>query len=84
MLVYLVGTKAQYIKMAPVIRETIWNCLATLKAEGETILVIDKNLKEMARVVDRHHIIEKGRQVWQGTPAALAAAPELSHRYLGV
>ncbi|MCY1531402.1 High-affinity branched-chain amino acid transport ATP-binding protein LivF [compost metagenome] len=70
--------------LAPVIRETIWNCLATLKAEGETILVIDKNLKEMARVVDRHHIIEKGRQVWQGTPAELAAAPELSHRYLGV
>ncbi|HEY6611523.1 MAG TPA: ABC transporter ATP-binding protein [Pseudomonas sp.] len=70
--------------LAPIIRETIWNCLATLKAEGETILVIDKNLKEMARVVDRHHIIEKGRQVWEGTPAELAAAPELSHRYLGV
>jgi branched-chain amino acid transport system ATP-binding protein len=70
--------------LAPVIRETIWNCLATLKAEGETILVIDKNLKEMARVVDRHHIIEKGRQVWQGTPDQLAATPELSHRYLGV
>ena len=70
--------------LAPVIRETIWNCLATLKAEGETILVIDKNLKEMARVVDRHHIIEKGRQVWRGTPDQLAATPELSHRYLGV
>jgi branched-chain amino acid transport system ATP-binding protein len=70
--------------LAPVIRETIWSCLATLKAEGETILVIDKNLKEMARVVDRHHIIEKGRQVWQGTPGQLAATPELSHRYLGV
>ncbi|PSS58381.1 ABC transporter ATP-binding protein [Pseudomonas sp. BBP2017] len=70
--------------LAPIIRETIWNCLATLKAEGETILVIDKNLKEMARVVDRHHIIEKGRQVWEGTPTQLAAAPELSQRYLGV
>ncbi|MDF0730121.1 ABC transporter ATP-binding protein [Pseudomonas entomophila] len=70
--------------LAPVIRETIWNCLATLKAEGETILVIDKNLKEMARVVDRHHIIEKGRPVWDGTPPQLAAVPDLSHRYLGV
>ena len=70
--------------LAPIIREQIWRCLATLKAEGETILVIDKNLKEMARVVDRHHIIEKGRQVWDGTPAELAAQPELSQRYLGV
>lgn len=70
--------------LAPIIRETIWNCLATLKDEGETILVIDKNLKEMARVVDRHHIIEKGRQVWDGTPVELVAAPDLSQRYLGV
>ncbi|MGE7990839.1 ABC transporter ATP-binding protein [Pseudomonas sp. NPDC089554] len=70
--------------LAPIIREQIWHCLATLKSEGETILVIDKNLKEMARVVDRHHIIEKGRQVWQGTPGELAAQPELSQRYLGV
>ncbi len=70
--------------LAPIIRETIWHCLATLKAEGETILVIDKNLKEMARVVDRHHIIEKGRQVWEGTPEQLHASPDLSHRYLGV
>ncbi len=70
--------------LAPIIRETIWSCLASLKAEGETILVIDKNLKEMARVVDCHHIIEKGRQVWSGTPAQLAQAPQLSQRYLGV
>jgi branched-chain amino acid transport system ATP-binding protein len=70
--------------LAPIIRETIWHCLATLKAEGETILVIDKNLREMARVVDCHHIIEKGRQVWQGSPEQLAAVPDLSQRYLGV
>ncbi|MGE8167918.1 ABC transporter ATP-binding protein [Pseudomonas putida] len=70
--------------LAPIIREQIWHCLAALKAEGETILVIDKNLKEMARVVDRHHIIEKGRQVWQGTPGELAAQADLSQRYLGV
>ncbi|GAA5235353.1 ABC transporter ATP-binding protein [Verticiella sediminum] len=70
--------------LAPVIRTAIWDCLVRLKAEGETILVIDKNLKEMARVVDRHLVIEKGRLVWTGSPAQLAAAPEISHRYLGV
>jgi len=70
--------------LAPIIRATIWSCLASLKDKGETILVIDKNLKEMARVVDYHHIIEKGRQVWHGTPAQLAETPELSQRYLGV
>ncbi|GGB55681.1 ABC transporter ATP-binding protein [Tistrella bauzanensis] len=70
--------------LAPIIRQEIWSCLGTLKASGQTILVIDKNLKEMARLVDRHHLIEKGRVVWAGTPEALAGKPDLAHRYLGL
>ncbi|MEN2976376.1 ABC transporter ATP-binding protein (plasmid) [Tistrella bauzanensis] len=70
--------------LAPIIRQEIWACLGTLKASGQTILVIDKNLKEMARLVDRHHLIEKGRVVWAGTPEALAGEPDLAHRYLGL
>jgi branched-chain amino acid transport system ATP-binding protein len=70
--------------LAPLIRQEIWNCLRRLKEEGQTILVIDKNLKEMATLVDRHHVLEKGRVVWQGSPAELAAQPELAQRYLGV
>ena len=70
--------------LAPLIRHEIWNCLRRLKEEGQTILVIDKNLKEMATLVDRHHVLEKGRVVWQGSPTELAAQPELAQRYLGV
>lgn len=70
--------------LAPLIRQEIWKCLEQLKQEGQTILVIDKNLKEMARLVDRHHILEKGRVVWQGTPEELERAPEIAQRYLGV
>jgi branched-chain amino acid transport system ATP-binding protein len=70
--------------LAPIIRQEIWACLGRLKAEGQTILVIDKNLKEMARLVDRHHLIEKGRVVWAGSPEALARDPELAHRHLGL
>jgi branched-chain amino acid transport system ATP-binding protein len=29
-------------------------------------------------------MIERGRVVWSGTSAALAAAPDIQHRYLGV
>jgi branched-chain amino acid transport system ATP-binding protein len=70
--------------LAPLIRDEIWTCLQTLKNEGQTILVIDKNLQEMAALVDRHHIVEKGRVVWQGSPAALAEQAEVAHRFLGV
>jgi len=70
--------------LAPLIRRDIWNCLARLKATGLSILVIDKNVGALMRVADRHVIIERGRVVWQGASAALAAAPDMQHRYLGV
>jgi branched-chain amino acid transport system ATP-binding protein len=70
--------------LAPLIRAEIWACLRELKANGQTILVIDKNLAEMAAIVDHHHIVEKGRVVWAGTPAELGADPALTQRYLGV
>jgi branched-chain amino acid transport system ATP-binding protein len=70
--------------LAPLIRAEIWRCLAGLKAQGLAILVIDKNVKALTRLADRHYLIERGRIVWTGTSAALAAAPDIQHRYLGV
>ncbi|MBB4287167.1 ABC transporter ATP-binding protein [Roseospira goensis] len=70
--------------LAPVIRDQIWAVLGRLKAEGLSILVIDKTVSALARVADRMAILEKGRVVWTGTPAALLAAPDVQHRHLGV
>jgi branched-chain amino acid transport system ATP-binding protein len=70
--------------LAPIIRQEIWACLRTLKQEGLTIVVIDKNLGEMATLLDRHHIVEKGKVVWSGTPTELGAREDLTQRYLGV
>jgi branched-chain amino acid transport system ATP-binding protein len=54
------------------------------KAERQAILVIDKNLDALLKLADRHVVIEKGRVVWRGTSAELAADPATQHRYLGV
>jgi branched-chain amino acid transport system ATP-binding protein len=70
--------------LAPLIRAEIWRCLARLKELGLAVLVIDKNVGALTRVADRHFLIERGRVVWWGSSAALAAAPEVQHRYLGV
>src|SRR5215475_12260300 len=70
--------------LAPLIRQDIWSCLGRLKAEGQAILVIDKNVGALIGLADRHHIVEKGRVVWAGSSAALARDGELQHRYLGV
>jgi branched-chain amino acid transport system ATP-binding protein len=70
--------------LAPLIRAEIWQCLSGLKAAGQSILVIDKNVGALIRIADRHYLIERGRVVWSGSSAALAAAPDVQHRYLGV
>jgi branched-chain amino acid transport system ATP-binding protein len=70
--------------LAPLVRAEIWRVLGALKAEGQAILVIDKNLDDLTRIADRHTIIEKGHAVWRGTPADLAADPALQARHLGV
>jgi len=70
--------------LAPLIRAEIWQCLTRLKAAGQSILVIDKNVEALTRIADRHYLIERGRVVWSGTSAELAAAPEVQHQYLGI
>ncbi len=70
--------------LAPVIRAEIWRCIETLKADGQSILIVDKNLRVLRRLADRHYAIEKGRTVWSGTGADLDRDAELVHRYVGV
>jgi branched-chain amino acid transport system ATP-binding protein len=70
--------------LAPLIREEIWRCLSMLKGQGQSVLVIDKNVGNLAKIADRHYMIERGRTVWSGTSEQLLAEPELQHRYLGI
>lgn len=70
--------------LAPLIRQEIWSCLEGLRSRGQAILVIDKDLKTLNRLADRHNIIEKGKIVWTGTPDELQAAPAIAERYLGL
>jgi len=70
--------------LAPLVREEIWQCLHRLSKQGQTILVIDKYVERLVALAHRHTIIERGRVVWRGDSAALAADRGLWHRYLGV
>jgi len=49
-----------------------------------SILVIDKDVKALTKVADRHYVLEKGRVVWSGSSAELSADSNVQHRYLGV
>ncbi|WP_419905828.1 ABC transporter ATP-binding protein [Kiloniella sp.] len=71
--------------LAPLIRDEIWHVLEhNLKQSGQAILVIDKHPEAMARIADRHYVMEKGRIVWSGTSESLLADEAMQHRYLGV
>src|SRR5487761_1924708 len=70
--------------LAPLIRADIYRSLGRLKGEGLSILVIDKDVKALARIADRHYVLERGRVVWNGSTADLMASPDVQHRYLGV
>jgi len=70
--------------LAPLVRIEIYRSIERLKGEGLSILLIDKDVAALARVADRHYVLEKGRVVWSGSSAELGANPEVQHRYLGV
>jgi branched-chain amino acid transport system ATP-binding protein len=66
------------------IRNEIWRSLAELKQDGLSQIVIDKNVKSLLNLADRHFVIEKGRVVWQGSSTELRRQPEIVHQYMGV
>jgi branched-chain amino acid transport system ATP-binding protein len=70
--------------LAPLVRAEIWRCLEGLKQGGQSILLIDKDLRALTRLATRHYIVEKGQIVWSGPSDALRTREDLQHRYLGV
>jgi len=70
--------------LAPVIRREIWAALKRLKEEHYTILVIDKSLKPLCKLGDKHNIIRKGEMVWNGVSDELARPDGEAMRHLSL
>lgn len=70
--------------LAPLIRQEIWAIIRRLRSSGVAVLVVDKDIETLATIADRCVIIAKGRIVYEGTPAALAADRDVLMRHLSV
>jgi branched-chain amino acid transport system ATP-binding protein len=70
--------------LAPIVRGEIYASIERLKAAGLAILIIDKDVRALSRVADRHYVLEKGRVAWIGNSRELSENPDIQHRYLGV
>jgi branched-chain amino acid transport system ATP-binding protein len=70
--------------LAPLIVEEIWQVIRRLKQQGQSILVVDKNLNTLLDIADRYYLMEKGMVVATGMAQQLKQDHELQTRYLGV
>ncbi|MAY89273.1 MAG: ABC transporter ATP-binding protein [Pseudooceanicola sp.] len=68
--------------LAPLVRRKIWDALEQVRAEGMSILVVDKNLADLMRIADHHHIVQRGEVVWSGTTDDLRADEATRRQYL--
>ena len=70
--------------LAPMVRQEIWACIERLKKEGIAILIIDKNIRDLTRISDKHFIIEKGQVTWDGSSDQLLLQQDMLEEKLGV
>ncbi len=70
--------------LAPLVRAEIYHSIGRLKASKMAILLIDKDVRALTGVADRHYVLEKGRVVWTGNSRELSENKDIQHRYLGV
>ena len=70
--------------LAPLIRKKIWESLERIRADALAILIIDKNLNDLMKLADRHHIVHRGQVVWSGTSQELQRSADIRTQYLGL
>ena len=70
--------------LAPMVRQEIWACIEKLKKEGIAILIIDKNIRDLTRIADKHFVIEKGQVTWHGSSDQLLRQQDILMEKLGI
>jgi branched-chain amino acid transport system ATP-binding protein len=70
--------------LAPIVRGEIWKILRKLKRGGQSILIVDKNIRILAQLADRHYVLERGRVRWSGDSSALGRDYETIRRFVGL
>jgi branched-chain amino acid transport system ATP-binding protein len=70
--------------LAPKLVTEVGEALRSLRGTGLAILLVEQNLGLATRVGERLYVMNKGIIVFGGTPAELAARPDIEAAYLGV
>jgi branched-chain amino acid transport system ATP-binding protein len=68
--------------LAPLVQDEIWACLKRIASEGVAILVVDKDLRALLPLAQRHYVIHKGEICWSGTSQELERSRAELDRYI--
>ena len=69
--------------LAPLVVAQVFALVQRIRAEGLTVLIVEQNVAQVLRVVDRAYVLEAGRVVAEGTSAQLASDPMIRSAFLG-
>jgi branched-chain amino acid transport system ATP-binding protein len=69
--------------LAPLVVQQVFELVKRIRQEGLTVLIVEQNVAQVLRVVDRAYVLETGRVAAEGRAAELAADPAIRRSYLG-
>ncbi|MDB5375859.1 MAG: Amino acid/amide transporter ATP-binding protein 2, family [Rubritepida sp.] len=69
--------------LAPLVVAQVFELVKRIRDEGLTVLIVEQNVAQVLRVVDRAYVLDAGRVVAEGASAELAADPAIRNSYLG-
>ena len=70
--------------LAPVVVQSIFELVKRICAEGYTVLIVEQNIRQVLKVVDRAYLLETGRIKSSGPSAELLASEQIRTTYLGI
>ena len=70
--------------LAPVIVQQVFELVRRIRASGLTVLIVEQNVRQVLRVVDRAYLLEAGSIRSSGTSAELLASETIREAYLGI
>ena len=70
--------------LAPVIVQQVFALVQKIRAEGYTVLIVEQNIKQVLKVVERAYLLEVGRIKASGTSADLLASDDIRRAYIGL
>ncbi len=70
--------------LAPVIVQQVFELVRRIRSEGYTVLIVEQNVSQVLKVVDRAYLLEVGRMERSGSSAELAASDDIRKAYMGI